>query len=319
MRERVRGFLFGMDILKYDETILTPTGLKLPENLSFENWLSLAPKLRTIRDASLWWWGDYINFGERKYGQVYSQALEESDYSYGTLANASSLCNKFESSRRRENLPISFHQEVMSLPPIEQDVLLDRCVDKGWTRNELRGEIRKNRKEFAIKEMPIGVYDLIYCDPPWRYDFAETDNRKIENQYPTMSVDEICDMKLPNIANDALLLMWGTAPKLLEAISVIDSWGFTYKTHGIWDKETIGMGYWFRGQHELLLVATKGTFSPPNPENRKPSVFREAKTSHSTKPSFFYEWINKSFPLSRKIELFARAKYDDTWEVWGNE
>jgi N6-adenosine-specific RNA methylase IME4 len=308
-----------MDIIKYDETVLTPTGLKLPENLSFENWLNLAPKLRTIRDASLWWWGDYINFGERKYGEKYSQALEESDYSYGTLANASSLCNKFESSRRRENLPISFHQEVMSLPPADQDVLLDRCTDENWTRNELRGEIRKARKEFIIKEMPIGVYDLIYCDPPWQYEHSMADNRKIENQYPTMTTDEICKISLPKTSDDALLLMWSTAPKLEESLRVINEWGFTYRTHGIWDKKIIGMGYWFRGQHELLLVAVKGNYPTPAEQVRESSIYSEQRTQHSKKPDYYYRWIEKSFPNSRKIELFARTKYDDTWEVWGNE
>jgi len=307
------------ELVKYDERVFTKTGLILPENLPFEDWLSLAPKLRCIRDASLWWWGDYINFGEKRYGEVYAQALEESDYAYGTLANASYISRQFEFSRRRENLPLCFHQEVASLKPEDQDKLLNECEQEGWTQRELRGEARKTKKIFTIKEMPMGVYDLVYCDPPWQYDFAETDNRKIENQYPTMAVDEICNIKLPKIADDALLLMWATAPKLTESLKVLDSWGFTYKTHGIWDKEKIGMGYWFRGQHELLIIATRGNFSPPTPDNRNSSIFREERTKHSTKPLFFYDWIEKSFPDSKKIELFARTKHSDLWEVWGNE
>lgn len=307
------------ELVKYDERVFTKTGLTLPEDLSFEDWLLLAPKLRCIRDASLWWWGDYINFGERKYGEVYAQALEESDYSYGTLRNVSYLANTFELSRRRDNLPISFHQEVAALPLEDQNRLLDECENDGWTRNELRREARKTKRIFIIKEMPIGVYDLIYCDPPWQYEHSMADNRKIENQYPTMTTDEICNIKLPKTADDTLLLMWSTAPKLEESLRVINAWGFTYRTHGVWDKKIIGMGYWFRGQHELLLVAVKGNYATPSEEIRESSIYSEQRTGHSKKPEYYYGWIERSFPYAKKIELFARSKYNDTWEVWGNE
>ena len=103
-------------------------------------------------------------------------------------------------------------------------------------------------------------YDVIMSDPPWRYDFSNTDNRKIENHYPTMTLEEIKALKVPS-ANNSVCYMWATAPKLLEALDVLSAWGFTYKSQMAWDKEIMGMGYWFRGQHELLLVGTKGKFT----------------------------------------------------------
>jgi len=104
-------------------------------------------------------------------------------------------------------------------------------------------------------------YDVIYADPPWKYGFSKSDSRKIENQYPTMTTEEICELSVPSKDNSVLYL-WATAPKLLEAMKVIYNWGFEYKTCAVWDKEIVGMGYWFRGQHELLLVATKGKYPP---------------------------------------------------------
>jgi N6-adenosine-specific RNA methylase IME4 len=68
-----------------------------------------------------------------------------------------------------------------------------------------------------------------------------------------MSIDELCALKVP-AAKDSVLYLWATASKLLEAEAVIAAWGYIYKTHAIWDKEKVGMGYWFRGQHELLMV-----------------------------------------------------------------
>lgn len=167
------------------------------------------------------------------------------------------------------------------------------------------------------------LFGVIYCDPPWRYDFAETDNRAIENKYPTMSIDELCALKVPG-AKDSVLYLWATAPKLLEAVQVIAAWGYTYKTHAIWDKEKVGMGYWFRGQHELLMVGTRGKMSPPEQALRIGSVIRSRRGSHSSKPDQVREWIAKWFPAERKLEMFARPYTEmwpkhEGWETWGNE
>ena len=64
---------------------------------------------------------------------------------------------------------------------------------------------------------------MIYADPPWRYEHCETDSRQIENQYPTMSLDEICAINIP-ATDDAILFMWTTAPKLAEGLKVVEAW-----------------------------------------------------------------------------------------------
>ena len=173
--------------------------------------------------------------------------------------------------------------------------------------------------------MSNNKYEIIYADPPWRYDFSETDTRKIENHYSTMSLQEIKNLSPPSEDN-CILFLWATAPKIIEAIDVIQAWGFEYKTQLIWDKEIIGMGYWFRGQHEFLLVGVKGNFSPPK-ENRVSSVLREKRTNHSKKPEIVRRWISIWYPDYTKIELFARPPKDRLfeddsykgWDLWGNE
>lgn len=161
------------------------------------------------------------------------------------------------------------------------------------------------------------LYDVIYADPPWRYDFTKSDSRKIENQYPTMDVEDIKALEVPS-ADDAALFLWATAPKLREALEVMVAWGFEYKTHAIWDKKRIGMGYWFRGQHELLLVGTKGKFSPPKIEQRIGSVFREKRKAHSSKPDMIRSFLSQWYPESRRLELFAR-NWIEGWDVLGDE
>ena len=133
--------------------------------------------------------------------------------------------------------------------------------------------------------LPSGKFAVILADPPWRYEFSETDSRQIENQYPTMTLEEICALNVPEIAaDDSVLFLWTTSPKLEESFSVIAAWGFRYVTSMVWDKEHIGMGYYFRQQHELLLVAKRGALPVPDPSLRPSSVLRSARTVHSRKP-----------------------------------
>ena len=165
-------------------------------------------------------------------------------------------------------------------------------------------------------------YKVIYADPPWRYDFSKDNADKIEVHYPTMELSEVKslwkDYEIGEIDDNAVLYLWATAPKLLEALSVMEAWGFKYKTQAVWDKTWVGMGYWFRGQHEILLVGVRGKFSPPIPTLRESSVYSEKKSKHSKKPTYFRDLISKQFPASNKIELFAREKTEG-WNVWGNE
>jgi N6-adenosine-specific RNA methylase IME4 len=105
---------------------------------------------------------------------------------------------------------------------------------------------------------------------------------------------------------------------LPEALEVLNAWGFAYKTNAVWDKGKIGLGYWFRIQHELLLIGTKGDVRPPIESARISSVFREERTGHSTKPEAVYEWIEQAFPGRAKLEMYARRRRFG-WASWGKE
>lgn len=165
--------------------------------------------------------------------------------------------------------------------------------------------------------LPQGPFDLILADPPWRYSFSQSRSRSIEAHYPSMSQQELCDMAIP-AAQDAILLLWATAPKLVEALEVMAAWNFEYKTNLVWDKQKIGMGYWFRGQHELLLVGARGKVSPPKPAARISSVLRKARGRHSAKPDAIRRWAVEAFPEARRIELFARTTAEG-FTAWGNQ
>lgn len=300
---------------------VSETGLQIEGKLTQKRWEEIGSTLGRCNRALMWWVGDWLLAGETggyiERGKL-DEACERFGVAYQTAANAKWVCENFESSARAEQLSFKHHETVAGRADAEE--LLDWAARSGATVKELREE-KKRRAIQQIRNstpaIPSDRFDLILCDPPWQYDFAETDNRKIENHYPTMPVEEICNLE-PPAASDCLLFMWATAPKLREAFQVIDAWGFEYKTHGVWDKQMIGMGYWFRGQHELLFVATSGDVSPPGQEHRISSLFSEKRGRHSAKPACVYEWIEKAFPNRKKCEMFARKVRND-WHSWGNE
>jgi N6-adenosine-specific RNA methylase IME4 len=197
-----------------------------------------------------------------------------------------------------------------------QQAVTSRTMEKLMLRKQKTEQHSANLSQPAdVSES--GPYQLIFADPPWMYDHQETPNRDIENQYPTEDVETI-KSHIPNTEPNAILFLWATAPKLAEAMQVLTAWGFRYVTNAVWDKQKIGMGYWFRGQHELLLVGVKGSPGTVPECERRSSVFAETRTTHSKKPECVYEWIERAFPEKTKLEMYSR-KPRFGWASWGNE
>lgn len=183
-----------------------------------------------------------------------------------------------------------------------------------------RAENRVQRQETLRQQpLPSGTYGVIYADPPWRYEHSETKSRDIETQYPTMALDEICGLDIESMsAEDCVLYLWTTSPKVAESLQVVDAWGFNYRTCMVWVKDKIGMGYWARQRHELLLIATKGSPLTPDPSLRPDSVIESPRERHSQKPAQVRDMIAGLFPDMEMVELFQRSPTEG-WEGWGNE
>lgn len=225
-----------------------------------------------------------------------------------------------------QHLTLNQADKLLRTPNID-DLSEKEIVDR---YNEIRSErTAERRKEQTrkIEEIAAGNADLdlsqrypvIYADPPWKYEHSASSSRDIENHYPTMDLQAICDLQIADLAApDAILFLWTTSPKLEEAMQVIAAWGFRYKTCAVWDKQKIGMGYYFRQNHELLLVATRGSIPTPEPENRPGSIFTYPRGKHSAKPPDFYQVIEAMYPELSKIELFCRSPRQG-WAAWGNQ
>lgn len=168
-------------------------GLELPENLDFDDWQNIGLKLATIQRATLWWWGDWLNYGERRYGEMYSQALDASEYEPQSLRAAKYVASRIELLSRLNNLSWSHHYEVAKFEPDLQDKWLRQAAEHGWSRKELRQQIKEyklltdardrqrngtNGKHEIIhadaveflNSLDDNSFDLLLTDPPYATD-----------------------------------------------------------------------------------------------------------------------------------------------------
>ncbi len=187
---------------------------------------------------------------------------------------------------------------------------------------EVEREKRADRRQDRIESTPVipnGKYNLIYADPPWQYTFGFDIHGAADRHYATMSIDDLCNLPIRDLAEDnAVLFLWTTSPKLFDAHDVIKAWGFEYKTSFVWDKVKHVMGHYNSVRHEFLLLCIKGSF-PKQSDTLHDSVIEiERSDEHSEKPEYFRQLIETMYPLSKKIELFARRK-SEGWDAWGNE
>ncbi len=181
-----------------------------------------------------------------------------------------------------------------------------------------REEIKEQAK---IIDQPKGKYRIIYADPPWQYaDKRDGNFTGAEDHYSTMSIQELCNLPIRNITQEnAVLFLWVTSPLLAECFEVIESWGFKYKSSYIWDKIRGFVGHYNNVRHELLLICTKGSCMP-DITSKFDSIQSITKSpNHSEKPEYFRQIIDESYTYGNRIELFARKKSNDKWDVWGNE
>ncbi len=170
-------------------------------------------------------------------------------------------------------------------------------------------------------------YDIILCDPPWSYRVwtKKGMGRTAESHYPTMHLKDICALPVGDLAaKDCALFLWVTFPNLQDAFSVLNAWGFTYKTVAfVWIKQNRkkpslfwGLGHWTRANAELCLLATKG--SPKRESAAVHQVVVSPVEEHSKKPDEVRNRIITLMGDLPRVELFARTTVPG-WDVWGNE
>jgi N6-adenosine-specific RNA methylase IME4 len=169
----------------------------------------------------------------------------------------------------------------------------------------------------------FGRYGVIIADPPWPYQqFSDRKQGAARAAYDLMTMDELCAMPVRKLAEDScVLFLWGTWPKVPEAVKLMAAWGFEHVTGFPWVKTSkngavrYGVGFWVAGCSEYVLIGRVGDASPPRPDLKYLGLMSPS-FNHSRKPDSIHE-IAETLP-GPYLELFARRPRDG-WTVFGNE
>jgi len=178
----------------------------------------------------------------------------------------------------------------------------------------------------VVIPFPKMKYKVIYADPPWRFETwsRRGKGRSAERHYNTMALEDIKKLPVYELADeDCVLFLWSTSSMLKNAISVIESWGFIYKTVAFnWIKTyasgklIVGMGFWTRLNSEICLLGIRG--NPKRVSFGVNQVIISKRGEHSRKPDLVRDRIVEMMGDVPRIELFARQRFEG-WGAWGDE
>ena len=179
-------------------------------------------------------------------------------------------------------------------------------------------EKEQEQKKISNPKPPEGKYKTIVIDPPWdmKKIIREVTPDQAGFDYPTMSIDEIKDFKLP-LDEEAHVYMWTTQKYLQYAFDIFEAWGIKYIFTMTWHKnggfQPFGLPQY---NSEFVVFGRIGglKFEDTKAFN---TCFNANRREHSRKPDEFYDLVRRVSPGPR-IDIFAREKRDG-FDIWGNE
>lgn len=166
---------------------------------------------------------------------------------------------------------------------------------------------------------PSKAYRTILIDPPWDEQGSGRIKRGADRHYPLLKSGEIVstirEAEVFHPDENSHLYLWVTNNHLQDGLLVLRAIGYRYVTNLVWVKDSIGLGQYFRGQHELLLFGVRGR--APLRTRSISTLIRAKKRKHSRKPDQAYA-IAESVSYPPRLEMFARTRREG-WDAWGLE
>lgn len=128
-------------------------GLTINGRPTLPQWIAYGQLLQTMASGSTWAVGDWIIYGESRtdWGEMYSQALSELDYDYGTLRNIVSVCKRWPRDERRD-LSFSHHAAVVALEERERAELLDQAEAMQLSSRALKALVDEKLERPTIRK-----------------------------------------------------------------------------------------------------------------------------------------------------------------------
>ncbi len=178
---------------------ITPTRLIFSEDTPWEVYEAVLGRLEESRRSLMWWIGDALAFGERRYGETYTQAVQATGYSVETVKQAASVAKRVEPCIRIHDLTWGHHQVVASLEPDDQRRWLDAAAPEPGSDHpklsvsKLRAAIKEEQTPAWARERPRRrevrcfycsgdgpIFGCDYCNATGRLPRDETDEEMAE-------------------------------------------------------------------------------------------------------------------------------------------
>lgn len=252
-----------------------------------EEWLHCLDYLIHIERHVQFWIGDLLGYGEDRRWVTYGELGQRTGYGTGTLRNLKWVASRVAPEQRHPELSFAHHQEVVRLPPEQQDTVLSQAEAEGWTSKAVRQEayrlaavppeppgdaaadpgLRLGDCRDILAELPDASIDLLLTDPP--YGLSYTSPARVLPFDPIMNDDgdeafDILDGALtaagPKMKADIhayVFSCWKTYRPMVEVVRQ----HFMVANVLVWDKNSWGVGDLegaYGDQQELIIFATKG-------------------------------------------------------------
>lgn len=181
----------------------TPTGLVFDEKAkpTYEQWAELGETLTRAEKCIGFAIGDWINFGQKKWGERYKDALQITGLDYGTLRVYASVANSVPLLTRSNKLTFAHHRQVAALKPDAQKKWIGECEralekDDYIGKRQLARSIEAGRlipsSELATPSPDKGFHTHIQAVTRltafWR-DFKESGRELTESQKHDLRLD----------------------------------------------------------------------------------------------------------------------------------
>ena len=179
------------------------------------------------------------------------------------------------------------------------------------------------------RELAGQQFGTVLADPPWRFQNrtgkVAPEHRRL-SRYETLSVEEIAELPIADHVDEvAHCYLWVPNALLPFGLTVLESWGFEYKTNLIWHKirkdggsDGRGVGFYFRNVTEVILFGVRGKGARTlQPGRRQVNLIATRKREHSRKPDEQYEII-EGCSWGPYLELFGRGQREG-WTMWGHQ
>jgi hypothetical protein len=143
-----------------DSVQVSEIGVTFAGDVSYDDWLRLMSTLTRLEKAVQFAIGDAINYGQHRYGEKYSQAMEATGLSIKALTNYCWVSNSVPIQNRRPGVSWTHHRAVAKLPDHDQISLLRQAEELDWTVDDLKEIVTGkpiNPRHIDTVVVPIGI------------------------------------------------------------------------------------------------------------------------------------------------------------------